>query len=399
MYRTSRYRLYPSKAQARVLADTLDTCRDLYNSLLHWRIHDCDRLGRAPTRFQQQAARPGWKKTHPELKRVHSQALQDVVHRADRAFQDFFRRIKAGEPAGHPKRRDKGYDSLTYTQSGFHLEDDRLCLSKIGAIKARLYRPLVGAVRTCTVRRVCGQWFVCIACQAEPVPLPPSEEEVGLDVGLTHFAALSTGEFIENPRLFRRAERSLAQTQRRVSRARRGTRRQRTAKRAASRLNARVRDRRHDFAHQTARRLVTCYGLIAVESLVIRNMVRNHCLAKSISDAAWSLFRLVLTWKAEKVGRSMVHVNPANTSRRCSGCGLVAPKTLSDRRHQCACGLTLNRDTNAALNILQDARRIVFSPLAPTALKGATAHAPSSPSFALLPGLLLCCAPVRGCPA
>ena len=250
MYRTFRYWLYPSKAQARVLADTLDTCRDLYNSLLHWRICDYDCLGRALTRFQQQAALPGWKKTHPELKCVHSQALQDVVHRVDRSFQDFFRRIKVGELAGHPKRRDKGYDSLAYPQSGFHLEGDRLCLSKIRAIKARLHR---------------------------------------------------------------------------------------TAKRAASRLNARVRDRRHDFAHQTGQRLVSRYGLIAVEALVIRNMVRNHCLAKSISDvhpapflrgAAWSSSRLVLTRKAEKVGRSVVHVNPANTSRRCSGCGLVAPKRV-----------------------------------------------------------------------
>ena len=204
IYQTFRYRLYPTKAQVRVLADTLDTCRDLYNSLLHWRTYDYDCLGRSPTRFEQQAALPGWRKTHPELKRIHSQALQDVVHRVDRAFQDFFHRVKDGEKPGHPKRRDKGYDSFTYTQSGFHLKDNKLS---------------------------------------------------------------------------------------------------------------------------------------------------GHC-------SVWLLLRLVLTRKAVGVGRQAAEVNPANTSRRCSGCGRVAPKTLAERHHRCAvCGLALDRDTNAAVNILQDARR------------------------------------------
>jgi len=357
IHKTFRYRLYPTKAQARVLADTLDTCRDLYNSLLHWRTHDYDCFRRSVTRFEQQAALPRWKKTHPELKRVHSQALQDVVHRMDRAFQDFFRRIKGGEKPGYPKRRTNGYDSFTYTQSGFRLEGGRLCLSKIGAIKARLHRPLSGTVKTCTIRRASGQWFACILCEGEPAPLPPTKAEVGVDVGLTHFAALSTGEFIPNPRFFRRAEKALAQVQRRVSRAGRGTRRRRQAKRAAARLQARVRDRRHDFAHQAARRLVTTYGLIAVEKLAITNMVRNHCLAKSIADAAWGIFRLVLARKAEGTGRCLAEVNPANTSRCCSGCGLVASKSLSERRHQCpACGLAMDRDVNAAVNILHNAQ-------------------------------------------
>ena len=391
IYQTFRYRLYPTRAQARVLADTLDTCRDLYNSLLHWRAYDYDCLGCSPTRFQQQAALPGWRRTHPELKRIHSQALQDVVHRVDRAFQDFFRRIKAGETAGHPKRRVKGYDSFTYTQSGFHLEDSKLCLSKIGAVNARLHRPLVGTVKTCMVRRVSGRWFACILCEGEPILLPPTDTEVGLDMGLTHFAALSTGEFIENPRFFRRAEAALAQVQRRVSRAGRGTRRRARANRAAARLHARVRDRRPDFAHQASRRLVTRYGLIAVEALAIRNMVRNHCLAKSISDAAWSLFRLVLARKAVGAGRRVAEVNPANTSRRCSGCGLVAPKTLSERHHRCLeCGLVLDRDTNAAVNILQAARHLLS--------KGASCYVPPSSPCSPFPRPLLPHVPVCGRP-
>jgi len=126
IYQTFRYRLYPTKAQARVFADTLDTRRDLYNSLLHWRTYDYDCLGRLPARFEQQAALPCWCKTHPELKCIRSQALQDVMHRVDRAFQDFSRRVRDGEKPGHPKCRCKGYDSFTYTQSGFHLKDNKL---------------------------------------------------------------------------------------------------------------------------------------------------------------------------------------------------------------------------------------------------------------------------------
>lgn len=160
---TYRYRLYPTKAQATVLAATLETCRTLYNSLLHWRTHDYLCFGRSVTRFEQQAKLPVWKKAHPELKQVHSQALQDVVHRVDQAFQAFFRRAQTpGGAAGYPKRRGQGYDSFTYTQSGFGVADGKLRLSKIGSLKIRLHRPFIGAVKTCTIRRLGEKWFACI---------------------------------------------------------------------------------------------------------------------------------------------------------------------------------------------------------------------------------------------
>lgn len=186
-----------------------------------------------------------------------------------------------------------------------------------------------------------------ILCERVLEPLPPTDEAVGADMGLTHFLTLSTGETIPNPRFFRRDEKALSQVQRR-----------KRARRAATRIHERIRNRRHDFVHQTARRLVTQYGLIAVENLTVRNMVQNHCLAKSISDAAWALFRLVLARKAEAAGRRVVEINPAYTSQTCSGCGRMSPKPLAERRHGCpACGLALDRDVNAARNILNWGRQ------------------------------------------
>ena len=348
-----RYRLYPTKAQASALAETLETCRQVYNSLLNWRKHDYEVLGKSPSKFEQQAAFPRWKKHRPELSDVFSQVLQNVAVRVDLAFDAFFRRVKASETPGYPRVKGHGqYDSITYPQSGFGFCQGRLRLSKIGDLAIRLHRPVEGKIKTCTVRHISSKWFVCFACEAEPELLPPSDEEVGIDVGLKTFASLSNGENIENPRFFRRDEKALAKAQRKLSRQKRGSRARRKARKVVSRIHERIRNRRHDFVHQTARRLVHRYGVIAVEKLNVKNMVKNHCLAKSISDASWSMFRSVLTGKAERANRLVVAVNPAYTSQRCSGCGDIQKKPLSVRTHRCmVCGLVLDRDTNAAVNI------------------------------------------------
>lgn len=360
-----RYRLYPTKAQASALAETLETCRLVYNSLLNWRKHDYEVSGKSPSKVEQQAAFPKWKRDHPELSGVYSQVLQNVAVRVDLAFDAFFRRVKAGETPGFPRFKGKGqYDSITYPQSGFgvvpsgqeapaQLVQGRLRLSKIGDVAVRLHRPIEGVVKTCTVRRINGKWFVCLAVEVGPELLPPSTEEVGVDVGLKTFAALSNGEMVENPRFFRKDEKALAKAQRRLARQKKGSRARRKARKVVSRIHERIRNRRHDFVHQTARRLVNRYGVVAVERLNVKGMVKNHCLAKSIADASWSMFRSVLTGKAERADRLVVAVNPAYTSQMCSGCGDIQKKPLSVRTHRCSvCGLVLDRDTNAAVNVL-----------------------------------------------
>ncbi|MBV9849719.1 MAG: transposase [Armatimonadetes bacterium] len=348
-----RYRLYPTKAQETLLKETLETCRLVYNSLLNWRKHDYEVLGKSPSKFAQQAAFPKWKKEHPELCNVYSQVLQNVAARVDLAFDAFFRRVRSGETPGLPRRKGEGYDSFTYPQSGFGFQQGRLRLSRIGDVAVRLHRPIDGTIKACTIRRVRHKWYACFSCEVGPELLPASEEQVGIDVGLKTFAALSNGEMIENPRFFRKDERALAKAQRKLSKQKRGSRERRKAKQVVSRIHERVRHRRHDFVHQTVRRIVNRFGVIVVEKLNVKGMVQNHCLAKSISDASWSMFRNVLSQKAERAARVYAEINPAYTSMTCSGCGHIAKKPLSQRQHDCPmCGLSLDRDTNAAINIL-----------------------------------------------
>jgi putative transposase len=377
-----KYRLYPTPAQDTALHSMLLTAHDVYNSMVNWRKYAYEVEGKSPDFYEQKKALPLWKKEHPELSEVHSQVLQDVVKRVDRAFEAFFRRVKAGETPGYPRLKGKGqYDSLTYPQEGgFDVGENAIRLSKVGIVKAVVHRPLPGKAKTCTVRLQAGKWFVCVTCEVEAEALPQSTEAIGLDVGLKVFAATSEGEFIENPRFFRRDEKALAKAQRKVERlkALRTQERKaslRKARRVVSRIHERVRNRRHDFVHQLSRRLVNRYGLIALEALSVDNMVRRPApkpdpenagqflpnrasaksgLNKSIVDAAWSMFRSVLTYKAVSAGRKEVNVNPAYTSQDCSRCGFRVPKTLSERVHICpCCGLVLDRDVNSAKNILQ----------------------------------------------
>lgn len=349
-----KYRLLPTKAQETTLCRTLDTCRNVYNSLLNERKHDYELHGTSPSRYEQQKHFPIWSKEFPEVGDVFSQVLQNVAVRLDIAFKVFFRRIKAGEKPGFPRFKGDGYDSFTYPQAGFKVHEQAVYLSKIGIVKAILHRPVQGRVKTCTVGRKGDKWYVSFAVEVAAEPLPPSEEAVGIDLGLNQFAALSNGDFIPNPRFFRKDEKALAKAQRKLERQKKGSKERRRAKKVVRRIHERIGNRRHNFVHQTARMLVNRFGLIAVEKLNVKSMQGNHCLAKSIGDAAWSMFRSVLASKAESAGRKFVEVNPAYTSQDCSGCGTRIKKKLSERVHFCPnCGLSLDRDTNAAVNILK----------------------------------------------
>lgn len=339
---------------------TLEICREVYNSLVNQRTALYDIQKETVSLYRQQAEVSKWKQEHSELKTIHSQVLQNVAVRVDLAFQSFFRRVKAGDTPGYPRLKGIGiYDSITFPQAGItgcKLTENSIYISKIGTVKAIIHRKLVGSIKTCTIRRQAGKWFACFSCEYEPTPLTESKEFVGIDVGLEKFAALSDGSFVENPRFFRRDEKALAKAGRRQAKTKKRSAERRKANKVLSRIHERIRNRRHDFVHQLARSLVNKFGLIAVEKLNVKGMVGNHCLAKSISDASWSMFRAVLSGKAESAGRIVAEINPAYTSQTCSQCGNVAKKKLKERWHHCPmCGLSLDRDTNAAFNILKAA--------------------------------------------
>ena len=210
-----KYRIYPNHPQQQALNETLGICREVYNSHVHERTVCYDTQGKSPTLYQQQKAITAWKSNNTELKTVYSQVLQNVAVRVDLAFQSFFRRVKAGEEPGYPRLKGKGrYDSITYPQKGYCVGQSTVTLSKIGQVKAHIHRPCPGMIKTCTVRKDGQKWYICFSCEYEAERLPENTKSVGIDVGLKTFAALSNGEFIENPRFFRQEEAALAKAQR-----------------------------------------------------------------------------------------------------------------------------------------------------------------------------------------
>ena len=352
-----QFRLAPTKGQQRRLEQTLETCRWVYNETLGYRKHAWEEREETIGLYETNALLPAWKDQRPALKQVYSQVLQDVQNRVHLAFDAFFRRVKRGETPGYPRFKGKGwYDSFTFKQTGFGFKVNGpwLDLSKIGRIQMIDHRPIEGTVKTLTIRRTAtGKWFACFSVEAEPEPLPAAQRAVGVDVGLEQFATLSTGEQVANLRFFRKDERALAKAQRRLSKAEQGTWERAKRRKVVAHIHERIANRRKDFAHKLSRRLVDEFGIIVFEDLSITRMIKNHALAKSIADAAWNQLATYTRYKAANAGRTYVEIDPRGTSQRCSGCSLVVKKDLSVRVHQCPyCGLEIDRDLNAALNIL-----------------------------------------------
>ncbi len=274
-------------------------------------------------------------------------------------------RRKAGLKAGLPRFKKYGtYKSITYPQSGFKLEGPRLLLSKIGAIRIRQHRIINGQIKTLTVKRTAsGKWFACFSCVINEQPKEKPFKDVGIDVGLNSYAVFSDGNRIENPRFYRKSEKRLAQLQKSLSRKKKGSRNWAKGKFSLARLHEKIGNRRTDFLHKDSRKIADTYETIYFEDLNIRNMVRNHCLSKSISDAGWGRFIGMIAYKAESAGGRLIPVDPRGTTQMCSRCGEKVEKSLSDRIHECPyCGLVMNRDENAALNILARGREIRREP-------------------------------------
>jgi len=275
----------------------------------------------------------------------------------DKTFKAFFRRLGSGKKPGFPRYQAwGGYDSVTFPTYGDGCRlQGKLRIQGAGEIKVKLHRGVEGEIKTVTVKREAGRWFVCLSVEKLACRLPVSSAEVGIDVGLESFAALSDGSVIENPRPFQAVEAKLRGAQRRVARRRKGSNRRRKAVRLLERLHAHIRSQRSDFQHRLSFSLVALFGLIAVEDLNVKGMAQGR-LAKQVADAGWSSFLCKLAYKAANAGRELVRVDPKGTSQTCV-CGASVPKRLAERWHACpACGLSQPRDVVSAQVILQRAR-------------------------------------------
>jgi putative transposase len=356
------YRLYPNKVQTDKLSGLLNVARELYNACLQERRDAYKMQGKSLNYYDQANELKELRQVIPEVAQLNFSATQDMLRRLDKGFKGFFRRIKNGDKAGYPRFKGRNrFDSITFPVygDGVKIRGNRLYVQNVGLVKFKLHRALEGQINTITLKRNCDKWYAVFSNSVDIEPLPASNKQVGVDVGIESFAVTSDGEFIENPHCLKVSQRKLRVAQRKVSRKKKGGHNRRKAVKLLARQHLKVGNQRKDFAHKVARNIVNTYGFIAVEDLQIKNMVRNHHLAQSISDAGWGQFLNLLSYKAEWAGRKLVKVNPNGTSQTCSVCGYKVPKDLSVRIHNCPnCGISLHRDFNSALNILTLGRSV-----------------------------------------
>jgi putative transposase len=372
-----KYRLYMNKATEQKLEWVLARCCELYNAALQERREAYKYAGKTINVYEQKRDLVAIKESiRPEYQEIGSHVLQDVLFRLDDAMKAFFRRVKAGQTPGYPrfKSRDR-YDSFCYPDTaGWKLKGNQLHLTKIGTVKVKLHRPIQGLSKTCTIKREGEHWYVIFAVEVGLTKrLAYSDELVGIDLGTLRLATLSTGDTIENPRHYRCAEKKLKAKQQALKHKKRRSKRRKKAARLVGRLHRKVANCRRDFLHKQSRALVDTYDTLVFEELSPSNLVRRPKpkqdeetgqylpngasakagLNKSIQDAGWAQFQQYCVYKAEEAGRHVLFVNPHKTSQICSACLKEGPhKDLSERLHVCPhCGVVLDRDYNAALNI------------------------------------------------
>ena len=426
MHKNFKFRLYPNQEQEQKMFFTLNRCRELYNAALSERKDSYQKHFRqtvyrneqghliiaqmeanmkvqSVTYLQQKRDLVDIKDIREEYKDIHSQVLQDVMVRLKKGMDNFFRRLDNGETPGFPRFQGRNrYCSFTYPQGGYTLSEKHVTLSKIGKVRVKYHREIEGDIKTCTIKHESGQWYVVFSCEIadEQVGnhLPYTDDAIGIDLGLLHFATLSTGDTIENPRFFRKAQKDLQRKQRHLSRCKKGSHRREKAKRQVAKAQRKIKNQRYDFLHKQSRQLVNTYEMIVFEDISSANM--SHApkpkqdengkylpngaaakagLNKSILDAGWGMFISLCKNKAACADSVVLQVNPYKTSQVCSACHKECPhKDLSERTHVCPhCGVVLNRDHNAALNIL----RLGSSPHLPLVCVGGQASDVEAPAF------------------
>ena len=384
MILTYCYRIKPSAEQEAIMLYTLELLRRHWNyalgQRLDWlrrtrcRIDRCSlisepigEISEKVNYYTQQSALKETKKLFPDYKNIWSESQQVNLQRLNKAWERWIISDKSGKRGGRPRFKKAGtlrsfvYPRVNCKRSGAHINNGILKLSKIGQMPVIMHRPIPDGftLKICTIVHKADGWYCCISMQdetvTEPMPLDEVQTAVGVDVGLKEFLTTSHGETVPIQQTYRKTQSHLARQQRKLARKKAGSKRAEKQKNFIARIHQRIGRIRENSHYNTAHKLVKKYDLIAVEDLNIKGLARTR-LSKSILDAAWGRFITILEAVAVKRGVRVVAVNPHSTSQNCSNCGVKVPKTLSVRLHEChKCGVTLDRDENAARNILDRA--------------------------------------------
>ena len=358
MRRSYKFRLYPSKREEEQLCWTLDKCRFVYNQML-------ERLNKQkkPNRIELQSSIPKLKEAYPRLKSVYSKVLQYEPYRLFSNLVALSRLKKKGKKVGRLRFKGRGwFKSFTYNQSGFKLiktgkRCNKLQLSKIGDITIRAHRELVGQIKQITIKQYrSGKWFALLSVEQEAIQTPQNPKQVGIDLGLMNYIHDSDGNQVDHPHHLNKSLKKLRKQQRRLSKKKKRSNNRAKQKLKVAIVHEKVLNQRNDFLHKLSQMYVNNYGMIAVEKLNIKGLIKLSYNAKNLMDASWNKFLQMLRYKAESAGTLVIEVNPKGTSQNCSKCGQIVKKVLSARTHNCPhCGLVLDRDHNAAINILKKA--------------------------------------------
>jgi putative transposase len=349
-----KYHLYPRPEQEKRLDRSLLLLCNLYNDLKteEMRRYKEEHKSTSKTRFRRLALEA--RKQDQELQSVHSQVVQNVGDRIHRSFRNFFEK-RARFPRWKKPNR---YSSLTYPQSGFNLCLEKgLYLSGVGHVRIFVHKPLLGKVRRLTVKRQADGWYAIFTTdrapsQRKPLPAIPASRVRGADMGLNEFATFDDASSVKYPRFLRRSEDKIKHLQRHLSRKLTGSRRRRGLGRRLARLHLHVKRQREDFQNKLVHRIFTENDVLVLEKLNVSGMLRNHSLAKSISDASWTGFARRSAFKADSLGKHVIFVDPWGTTQICHNCLNLVPKDLATREHVCPyCGETMPRDVNSSLLI------------------------------------------------
>jgi putative transposase len=353
--RAYKYRFYPSDEQKRILAQTFGCCRFVYNWGLSTRKTAYFQEGRSLYYNDLAAMLPTLKQHYRWLAEVSSVPLQQALRHLDRAFVNFFEG-RADYPTFKKKRHDQ---SATYASNAFTWDGKCLTLAKMDApLDIRFHRTLPKGCKPSSVtitKDSANRYFISILVAEDIKPLPVTPKMVGIDLGIKSMVALSTGESVGNPRYFAKDEKKLAKAQRKLAKKKKGSKNRAKARLKVVRIHAKIADRRRDYQHKLSTRIVYENQVVCVESLAVKNMVKNHCLAKAISDVGWGEFTRQLDYKARWYGRTLVKIDRwYPSSKTCHACKYVLDSLSLDRREWVCpeCGVVHDRDTNAALNIL-----------------------------------------------
>lgn len=354
MIRTYTMRLKPTRQQSERLFAALEECRELYNAALGERKDAWKVCRKSISYYDQQKQLTEMRHLYPDEAEFPVAVQRDPLRRVDRAFKAFFARFKAGEKPGYPRFRSRSrYESFSVDGQNFGFDKDgKLRIVGFGHFRFKSHAKTTGAPKELRIRRIGTRWTAQVVLDIGPAPEKVAvRNAVGIDLGLTSLATLSDGTDIPNPRWTKQEEYHLAEANRSLSRKVKGSKNRLKAKERLRRVHQRIAGLRSSYLTAIAKQLVSEYDLIAHEKLNICGMAQSR-FAKSIMDAAWSQLIFKLNCEAEKAGKWVIPVNPRNTTKTCSECGELVPKTLWQREHDCPhCGLSLGRDHNAALNI------------------------------------------------